>query len=224
MLKNQLIYGGYPYLDQVGDSQEKQQYLKSIVDNYLFRDVLQLKEINQPEILRKLTTLLAFQIGSEVSLNELSQRLGIDTKTVDKYIYLLKQGFVVLELKAFSKNLRNEISKSKKYYFWDLGIRNSIINQFIDHEVRLDIGALWENFLILERIKKNEYSRQLSSNFFWRTYEGSEIDYIEQDQSTINAFEFKWNPFKKAKTPKAFMQAYNAQVQLINRENYLSFI
>jgi len=224
ILATQLIYGGYPYLLQLRTDREKQIYLESIIDDYLFRDIFLLKDVNQPDTLKKLATLLAFQIGSEVSLNELSGNLGIDVKTVSRYLSLLRQSFVIFELGTFSTNLRSELSKSKKYYFWDLGIRNALIKQYFNLDSRNDVGILWENFLVVERMKKQEYELAQINNYFWRTYEKAEIDWIEHDSNKkLKAFEFKYNP-KGARTPKAFKDKYKTIVKEINKENYLEFV
>lgn len=222
-LEEQLIFGGYPYLQRLSRNQEKKDYLKSLVQDYLFKDVLELQNVSVPENLRKLAILLAFQVGSEVSLNELANNLGIDVKTVSKYLSLLKQGLIISELGAFSKNLRKEVVKSKKYYFWDLGIRNALIDQFLPTDSRTDVGQLWENFLIIERLKKDEYQRSLKSYYFWRTYEQAEIDWVEVEEEKIKAFEFKWKKIK-SHTPKAFKQAYKAEVEIISVNNYLNFV
>ncbi|MDP3994369.1 MAG: ATP-binding protein [bacterium] len=223
VLENQLIYGGYPYLEQLSSRDDKKNYLKSIIDDYLFKDVNLLREIESPETLKKLATLLAFQIGSIVSLNELSRNLGIDVKTVARYISLLKQSFVIFEIGSFSRNARKELAKSKKYYFWDTGIRNALSGQFSDTGVRSDIGQLWENFLAVERLKKDEYSKTPKGYFFWRNYEKAEIDWIETSEEDINAFEFKWQ-IKKTHTPKAFKDAYKKDLEIVSKENYLEFV
>lgn len=223
LLSEQLRFGGYPYLQQLTGRQEKQDYLKSLVQDYLFKDVLELKDVASPENLRKLSILLAFQIGNEVSLNELANNLNIDIKTVRRYLSLLKQSFVIFELGSFSKNLSKEVAKSKKYYFWDLGIRNALTDQFLPLDSRTDVGQLWENFLIVERLKKHEYQRSSPQYYFWRTYEQAEIDWLEIRGEKIAAFEFKWQE-GKARTPKAFKEAYQASVKLISRENYQDFI
>ncbi|MBU0569738.1 ATP-binding protein [Patescibacteria group bacterium] len=223
MLDSQLTLGGYPYLTQISSQEKKQRYLKSIVSDYLFKDVLLLKDVSSPETLKKLAILLAFQIGNEVSLNELAGNLGIDVKTVKRYLSLLKQSFVIFELSAFSKNLRKEVAKSKKYYFWDLGIRNALIDQFMPLDSRTDVGQLWENFLAIERLKKHEYVQTQSSYHFWRTYEKAEIDWIEIEGGKLAVFEFKWKS-QKAKTPKAFKEAYHENVRVVSRENYLEFV
>jgi len=195
----------------------------NIVQDYLFRDLFFLKDIGSEETLKKMATLLAFQIGSQVSINELAVNLGVDAKTVSRYISLLKQCFVIFEVGAFSRNLRKEVAKSKKYYFWDLGIRNALIGQFLSLDYRADKGQLWENFLAVERLKKHEYSRAMRRYYFWRTYEKAEIDWIEEKDGKIKAYEFKSNK-EKARTPKAFWYGYDKKVKLISRNNYLDFI
>lgn len=223
ILENQLIFGGYPYLEQIREREQKKSYLKSIIDDYLFKDLDLLKDILSTEILKRLAALLAFQIGSVVSLNELSINLGIDVKTVGRYITLLKQGFVIFEVPSFSKNPRKELTKSKKYFFWDLGIRNALIDQFLPLDSRTDIGQLWENFLAVERLKKNEYSQVQKEYFFWRSYEKAEIDWVETEENKIIAFEFKWKAVKPH-TPKAFREAYNEDVKIVSKDNYLEFV
>ena len=223
VLESQLIYGGYPYLQSLALTSEKEDYLKSIVDDYLFRDLLLLKDFGSSETLRKLTTLLAFQIGSQVSLNELARNLLIDVKTVSRYISLLKQSFVIFEIGAYSTNPRKEVAKSKKYYFWDLGIRNGLTGQFFALGARTDIGSLWENFMAVELIKKAHYRKLPGEFYFWRSYGGAEIDWIEKSADTINAFEFKWQS-KKTHTPKLFAETYKTKVETISKENYLEVL
>jgi len=223
LLEDQLRFGGYPYLQQLTSPSDKQDYLKSLISDYLFRDVLELKDISSPENLKKLATLLAFQTGSEVSLSELANNLGIDVKTVRRYLSLLKQGFVIFELGSFSRNLRKEVVKSKKYYFWDLGIRNALTDQFLPLDTRTDVGQLWENFLAVERLKKHEYQRNRVQCYFWRTYEQAEVDWVEVEEGKIAAYEFKWKP-STPHTPKAFKEAYQADSLVVSRENYLEFV
>jgi len=223
VLEDQLRFGGYPYLQQLTRPSDKKDYLKSLVDDYLFRDVLELKDVSSPENLKKLTTLLAFQVGSEVSLTELANNLGIDVKTVRRYLSLLKQGFVVFELGSFSRNLRKEVVKAKKYYFWDLGIRNALTDQFLPLDTRTDVGQLWENFLAVERLKKHEYQRNEIQYYFWRTYEQAEVDWVEVEEGKISAYEFKWKQ-RESHTPKAFKEAYQTKLQMVSQENYLEFL
>jgi len=225
LLETQLLYGGYPYLQRLTSSQEKITYLKTLINDYLFQDLYNLTNINKPKIIEKLATLLAFQIGSQVSFNELANQLGIDVKTVQSYIELLKQIFVIVELPSFSTNQRNELKHSKKYYFLDLGIRNALSDSFQSLSVRPDIGALWENFLILERIKQNHYQNWGNSYYFFRTYTQQEIDLIETKDNQISAYEFKWRS-DKAKLPKSWQEHYpQSSFALINQNNYLdSFV
>jgi len=223
ILPNQLIFGGYPYLLGLAIDGEKQDYLKSVVNDYLFKDVIHLATIEQPDNLRKLAVLLAFQIGNEVSYNELAKNLNIDVKTVMRYLSLLIRGFVIFEIGSYAKNLRKEVAKSKKYYFWDLGIRNALIDQFHSWELRPDKGQLWENFLVVERLKKDEYSRNIGKYYFWRTYDQAEIDWCEEKGGELSAYEFKLS-LKRAKTPKAFKEAYKIEVKTISKENYLDFV
>lgn len=223
ILEDQLRFGGYPYLQQITSPSDKKEYLKSLIEDYLFRDVVELKDISSPENLKKLATLLAFQAGSEVSLNELANNLGIDIKTVKRYLSLLKQSFVILELGSFSRNLRKEVVKSKKYYFWDLGIRNALTDQFLPLDTRTDVGQLWESFLAVERLKKHEYQRNKVQCYFWRTYEQAEIDWVEVEEGGVSAYEFKWKP-TKTRTPKAFKEAYRTDLRTVSKENYLEFI
>ena len=223
LLESQLLFGGYPYVQQLANPKEKQDYLTTIVDDYLFRDILGLKDISNPEHLKRLTTLLAFQIGSEVSYNELAKSLTLDVKTVIRYLSFLKQSFVIFELGSYAKNLRNEVAKSKKYYFWDLGIRNAAISQFQTLDVRTDRGSLWENFLAIERMKKQEYQGIHPAYYFWRTYDGAEIDWLEEAEGHLHAYEFKWQSSKR-KTPKLFRETYGVDVSLISQENYQDFL
>ncbi len=223
LLENQLLFGGYPYLTQLGSPSEKIAYLQKLANEYLFREITTLQQIAYPEVIKNLATLLAFQLGSEVSLNELATKLKVDVKTISKYIYLLKSGFIIFELGAFSRNLRTEVVKSKKYYFWDIGVRNSLIGQFASLDIRPDIGQIWENFLAVERLKVQEYNQETVQNFFWRSYEKAEVDWVEIKENKIRAFEFKWKS-KKITTPKTFRDLYKVEVKLISRENYLDFV
>lgn len=223
-LENGLIWGSYPEIFSIKNRDEKIQYLREITSDYLYRDVLELVEVRASHKIKNLLQLLAFQIGNEVSLNELSGKLDLSKETVDRYIDLLEKCFVLFRLNAFSRNLRNEIGKNVKYYFWDLGVRNTLIDNFKPLNLRDDVGGLFENFMILERIKFNSYKDLFPSNFFWRTYSGSEIDYLEESQSKIKAYEFKYSK-SKARKPKAFLEAYpNSTWEIINKENWLSFV
>lgn len=223
LLESQLIYGGYPYLLNLKTDSEKQSYLSSLVADYLFRDLFDLETVNNRDVVRKLATLLAFQVGNQVSLNELSQKLVVSVKTVARYLSLLESCFVVFPVGAYSTNLRNEVARSRKYYFYDLGIRNALTGQFHPLDSRADVGALWENFLVIERLKKFEHQPKFFTGYFWRDYAQAEVDWVEQDAAGLTAFEFRYRS-AIYRTPKAFSQAYHLEASLVSRENYLEFI
>lgn len=224
LLPDQMLYGGYPYVGQLSTSSQKQDYLRSIVEDYLFRDLFVLERTENPDVVKKLAILLAFQIGSEVSLSELARQLLVSVKTVARYLDLLEKCFVLFGVGAYSTNLRNEVSRGKKYYFYDLGIRNALTGSFLPLDVRTDVGALWENFLVIERFKKMEYERISTSGYFWRDYAQAEIDWMELSGGKLAAFEFKWGESGRIKTPKNFRDSYGIEAKLVNRENYLDFI
>ena len=217
-----LLYGMYP--DVINNSGNEYEVLKNLVSSYLYKDVLSLAGIRKPDILEKIVQALAFQIGNEVSYNEIAQLVGVDKNTVNNYIDLLEKAFVIFRLNSFSKNLRNEIKLNRKIYFYDNGVRNMLIGNFNSLEFRQDKGALWENFLVSERIKKLAYENSSTRSYFWRTTQQQEIDYIEVDADEINAFEFKWSPTKKAKLPKSFQVAYNPTFLVVNKDNFRAFI
>lgn len=223
-LETLLRFGSYPALiDQNENGKEKM--LKEIANSYLFKDIFTFQQLKKPELLTKLIRLLAFQIGSEVSFHEIAQQIGVDQTIVQKYLYLLEQAFVIFRLGSFKRNLRTELSKSRKVYFWDLGIRNTLIQNFNKIELRDDVGKLWENFCVLERLKYLNNQQISANSYFWRTYDKKKIDYIEEAGGKLQAFEFKWNPKKKTKKPQEFLQNYaNSSFQIISRENYPSFI
>lgn len=223
-LAEYLIYGGYPEVASSDNFDEKKRILNEIVGSYLLKDVLELKKVKGSKILLDLLRLLAFQVGNEVSLSELGRQLGLDYKTVARYLDLLEKSFVLINMRGFSRNLRKEVTKKSKYYFYDNGIRNAIIANFNSPEIRDDIGKLWENFLVTERIKKQHYKNIYANNYFWRTWEGQEIDFVEEREGKLFGFEFKWGG-KPAKPPKDWLKNYpNASFQTINPENYLEFI
>ncbi len=222
-LENYLIYGTYPEVTATEEKKAKTRILNEITSSYLLKDILALDRVKSSKILVDLLRLLAFQIGSQVSLNEIGQKLGIDYKTVSRYIDLLEKNFVLFTLRGYSRNLRNEISKKSKYYFFDTGIRNSLIANLNPLELRNDLGKLWENFLIIERLKKLSYQEIPANSYFWRTWQQKEIDYLEEREGRLFAYEFKWQG--KTRAPKSFKEAYpKAEFQVINRENYLNFI
>lgn len=221
-LETRLLYGFYPdVLNNPGDEIE---ILKNLANNYLYRDILSYAEIRKPKILESLVQALALQLGAEVNFNELSQILGADKNTVKRYIEILEKGYVIFQLGTFSGNLRNEIKKNKKIYFYDNGIRNMLIGNFNDLNLRQDIGGLWENFLISERMKQNNYKMRLAKSYFWRTSQQQEVDYVEETEGMVRGYEFKWNPKKKGKFPKTFLEKYKAKGDIINRSNFRDFV
>lgn len=217
-----LVYGNYP--DIFNHKNEAEVLLKNLANQYLYKDVLVWKDIRKPELLEKLLKLLAFQIGSEVSIHELASQLKVKSETVNNYIDLLEKSFVVFKLSAFSNNPRKEISKMDKIYFWDLGIRNAIIDNFNDLTLRNDLGALWENFLISERLKNITLFQANTKSFFWRNYNQSEVDYVELNKKEIFAYEMKWNVSKNHKVSKAFTNAYpSAKEEVLTPRNFVEF-
>lgn len=223
-LEPRLIYGSYP--DVLNHRGEIKEVLMNLASSYLYKDLLELENIRKPALLEKLLIALALQVGSEVSINEIAQTVQSDNKTVEKYIDLLEKSFIVFQLTAFSRNIRNELKKSRKIYFYDNGIRNAIINNFNPLSLRNDNGALWENFFISERIKHNNYAGNYARSYFWRTTSQKEIDYIEEIDGAFNVFEIKWNPNKKkTKIPDEFAKNYNVrEYAVITPENYIQFL
>jgi predicted AAA+ superfamily ATPase len=223
-LESRLIYGSYPEVVMMEDTEQQKEYLREIVNAYLLKDILTIDGIKNSSKMRDLLTLIAFQMGNEVSYDELGKQLGLSRNTVEKYLDLLTKVFVIYRLSGYSRNLRKEVTKSNKWYFYDNGIRNAIINNFNPIALRMDIGQLWESYLISERMKQNFYFGQNKTFYFWRTYDGQEIDLIEESNSKISAFEFKWGD-KIARSPKAFSTNYpEAIFTSVNRNNYLDFI
>jgi uncharacterized protein len=222
-LEERMIYGCYPELTEYTDINSKVLYLNELVNNYLLKDILIFEQIRNAKVLKDLLRLLAFQIGSEVSSNELGKQLGVSKNTVDRYLDLLEKAFIIFNLGGFSNNLRKEVAKSKKWYFFDNGIRNALINNFQPLALRTDTGALWEQYFINERHKKNTYTQKITQRFFWRTYDQQEIDLIEEENAQISAFECKWK-VQDAKPPMAFSKAYpNANFNTIHPNNYLKW-
>jgi len=223
LLEHRLIYGYYP--EVVISAGEEKRVLKSLTDAFLYKDLFALEYIKKPGIIEKLLQALALQLGNEVSYNELSGLVGVDKETVERYINYLEQAYIVFKLDSLSRNVRNEIKKGKKIYFYDNGIRNSLIKNFNPLSLRNDIGHLWENFIISERIKKINYTDQWVNKYFWRTVAQQEIDYIEEKDGILYAFEFKWNEKKKVKFPESFNKAYpGSKFNVVNKENYFDFI
>ena len=224
-LETRLIFGGYPELTHYQSWEEKQTYLREIVSSYLLKDILVFDGIKNSNKIYGLLRLIALQIGKEVSLQELGNQLQMSKNTVERYLDLLSKVFILFKIEGFSRNLRKEITKTSRWYFYDNGIRNAIINNYNSIQNRTDIGDLWENYLASERMKKQEYQKIFRKNYFWRTYDRQELDWLEEDAEKLSAFEFKWNENKKSKIPTAFEKAYpEADFEVINKKNYLDFI
>ena len=223
-LDSRLIYGSYPEVVVGQSNQEREQYLRELISSYLFKDILHLEGIRHSDKLQRLVQLLAFQIGKEVSLAELGRQLGMSKNTVERYLDLLEKVFVIFKRSGFSRNLRKEIVKNQRYYFYDNGIRNALINNFNPLSIRNDIGELWENYVLAERLKRHEYLRRPVNAYFWRTYDKKEIDLVEESQGQLSGFEVKWSP-RPAKPPQDWLSAYpTATFELIHQDNYLQFI
>ncbi len=221
-LEQRLIYGMYPdALNYIGKERE---VLTNLINSYLYKDILLLSGIKKADALQKLTQALALQIGNEVSYNELSQLIGVNKETISSYIDLLEKAYVLFRVNPFSRNLRNEIKTNRKIYFYDTGLRNAIISNFNALELRQDKGMLWENFLISERIKYLNYHKIYAKTYFWRTAQQQEIDWIEELDGQVTAYEFKWKSKRKVKFPQKFIEAYRAEVKVIDVSNYHEFI
>ena len=224
LLESRLIYGSYPEIVTMRDNKMREEYLRELISSYLFKDILELEGIRQSEKLIRMLQLLAFQIGNEVSLNELGSQLGMSKNTVERYLDLLEKVFVIYKRSGFSRNLRKEISKNHRYYFYDTGIRNSLIQNMNPLSVRDDVGKLWENYIVTERMKRQEYLRQPTDFYFWRTYDRKEIDLIEERAGALHGYEMKWKP-ELVKPPKEWKTEYpNSTFEVIHPGNYLGFI
>ncbi|MCC5924791.1 MAG: ATP-binding protein [Crocinitomicaceae bacterium] len=223
LLNHRLVFGSYP--EVVNNLGNEVAVLKLLSDSFLYRDLLMLENIKKPEKLVKLLQALAYQVGSEVSYNEIGNLIGLDSKTVESYIQLLEKSFVLFRLHSFSRNLRNELKLSKKIYFYDNGIRNALISSFQILEGRQDIGALWENYLVSERKKRNQYLNFYGNSYFWRTKDKQELDYLEEINGQLSAFEFKWNDKRTHQISKTFLNGYpDSQSTIIQRKNYEQFL
>lgn len=223
-LETRLIYGSYPEVILTRDNVRRQEYLREIVSSYLFKDLLALDGLRYANKLVRLLQLLAFQIGKEVSLPELGGQLGMSKNTVERYLELLEKVFVIHRLAGFSRNLRKEITKSQRYYFLDNGIRNALVQNFNPISIRNDLGELWENYIMVERMKKREYLRQPCNMYFWRTYDKKEIDLVEEREGKLFGYEIKWRKTDK-RAPGIWRKTYpDAGFTVIHRDNYLEFI
>lgn len=221
-LENRLVYGFYP--DVITDATHEEEVLLELTASYLYKDVLIYGNLKKPKLVQNILEALAYQVGNEVKYKELGETVGADPKTVASYIDVLEKAFVVFSLSSYSRNLRTEIKTAKKLYFYDNGIRNAVIRDFTPMAVRQDVGALWENFLISERLKANSYTRSLARTYFWRTKQQQEIDYVEELKGKFHAYEFKWSPKRKVNFPKTFTEAYQSQNLLVNRGNFREFL
>lgn len=223
-LESRLIYGSYP--DIINNSDDAKDILYNLASSYLYKDLLNLDGIRRPALLNKLLVALALQITSEVSYNELAQTIGSDSKTVEKYIDLLEKCYIIFKLNGFNRNLRTELKRAKKFYFYDNGIRNAILQNFAPIALRQDVGALWENFFISERIKANQYTGRYANSYFWRSSQQQEIDYIEECDGQFSLFEMKWNPKRaNARFPQTFLSAYPvAQQTVVTPENWIEWL
>jgi hypothetical protein len=224
LIPHRMIYGYYP--EVVSKPGNEAVILKELSDSFLYKDILSFENINKPDKIVRLLKALAFQISSQVSYNEIAQLVGLDSKTVERYIDILEKSYIIFRLGSFSRNLRNELKASRKIYFWDLGIRNLLIGNLAQVENRTDTGALWENFIIAERLKRNSYNGSIAQYWFWRTQQQKEIDYLEEANGQLNAYEFKWNE-KKAniRVPESFTKAYpEASFHVITPKNVDEFL
>ena len=224
-LDTRLIYGSYPEVVLIAGDDARREYLHELKSAYLYKDILQIDGVKNAKKMLQILQLIAFQIGKEVSIHEVASRVsGISRNTVERYLDLLEKVFVLVNIRGFSRNLRKEVTKTSRYYFYDLGVRNAVINNFNSSGLRDDIGALWENYLVMERIKKQHYNGLFSNNYFWRTYDQKELDWVEERDGKLFGYEFKWGK-KIVGAPKLWLESYpEASFELINRDNYIPFI
>lgn len=225
LLDKTLIYGTYPPVLTCPSSKEKQFRLRELAEAYLLKDILGLEQVKASQKLWDLLKILAFQIGSEISHHEIGKKVGLDTKTVGRYLDLLEKGFVIKSLHGFSRNLSNEITKKAKYYFLDTGVCNALVNNFNNLAERNDQVALFENFIVMERLKRHNFHETGANQYFWRTYQQQEIDLVEEAAGNLKAFEIKWSTRKQPKPPKAWERGYpDAEFQVIHPTNYLAYV
>lgn len=223
LLERRMVYGSYP--EVVNLPGEERETLSNLVNSYLYKDIFAFQDVRKPEIIEQLLQALALQIGSEVSFNELSKLLGLNSQTIQRYIDLLEKSYIVFHLRSYSRNLRNELKKSRKIYFYDNGVRNALLGDFKPLQLRQDAGALWENYLVSERIKHNTYSLFYGKSHFWRTQQQQEIDYLEDIDGVLHAYEFKWSANKQPKLSQTFANSYpDHTFAVINPENYMGFV
>lgn len=224
-LEKHLIFGGYPEVFNKNSSNDKKEYLEDLVSGFLYKDILELENIKNSKKIQDLLSLIAFQIGKEVSINELGNKLDLHKTTVVRYLDLLEKSFIIINVRGFSRNLRKEIYKSSRWYFYDNGVRNALVSNYNSLNKRDDVGQLWENYLVIERLKKQAYQPIYSNNYFWRTYDQKEIDWVEERDGKLFGYEFKWSGQKTPKAPKDWIQTYkNANYKVINKGNFIKFI
>lgn len=222
MTDNYLLFGSYPEVFSYPKSSDQIAYLEQISTSYLYKDILEFAEIKYADKISKLLKLVALQVGNEVSLSELGGALDISKETVNRYLDLLEKSFVLFRLSGFSRNLRKEVTKMDKIYFYDLGIRNSLLGNFNSLQFRTDLGSMWENYLLVERMKRNQYHGHFASSYFWRTHTGSEIDYVEDFGGKLYGYEFKWTQ-SKSRSKESWIKTYpDASFSIINQDNYLT--
>ena len=223
MLERRLVYGSYP--EVVNNAGEEREVLTDLVGSYLYKDIFSFQDVRKPEIIEQLLQALALQVGSEVSFNELGRLLGMNSVTVQRYVDLLEKSFVVFHLRSFSRNVRTELKKSRKIYFWDNGVRNAVIGDFKTLGLRTDVGALWENYVISERLKHNAYSSFYGKSYFWRTQLQQEVDYVEDIDGVLHAYEFKWSKTKQPRLTETFAKNYpDHTFEVVSPENYQRFV
>lgn len=223
-LEEFIIYGSYPEVLTAGSSAQKAEIVKEITSSYLLKDIIAFDKIKNSRVIFDLLRMLAFQVGSEVSLSEIAKNIGVDGKTVNRYIDILEKSFILFRLQGFSRNLRKEMTKKNKYFFYDTGIRNALISNFNPFNMRNDTGQLWENFLFTERLKKQSYEPLYANNYFWRTWDQQEIDFVEERDGNLFGYEFKYGD-KKVKVPKLWTETYpEAKFEVVNKDNYLDFV
>ena len=223
LLDHRLIYGSYP--EVITHEGEEREILTNIVSSYLYKDIFSFQDVRKPEIIEQLIQALALQIGSEVSFNELGRLLGLNSITVQRYIDFLEKSFIVFHLRSFSRNVRSELKKSRKIYFYDNGVRNAMLGDFKPLALRNDTGALWENYLICERLKHNAYHQYYGRSYFWRTQQQQEVDYIEDVDGMLHAYEFKWSTTRQPRLTETFARNYpNHTFAVVNPENYKEFV
>jgi predicted AAA+ superfamily ATPase len=224
MLEELMIYGSYPEIVTSKSTEQKKEYLLTLRNSYLLKDIFELENIRNPALVTDLLKMLAFQIGHEVSLSEVGSSLQVARQTIERYIDLLEKSFIIKKITGFSRNLRSEVTKTARYYFYDNGVRNAVINNFNPLDMRNDTGMLWENFIFIERMKIQHYKQLYSNNYFWRTYDKKEIDHIEERDGKLFAFEFKWGS-KKVKAPRLWKETYpESEYQMVNKDNFLEFL